>query len=69
MLQSKEALLIGTMLSQILENKLSSPRIKLDGMEITSPLMPNNSKLLLWMNIKSNWNEFTIQYRMTMGLY
>lgn len=68
MLQLKEVPSIGTILSQILESKLSSQRIKLDGMEIISPLMLNNSKLLLWKNIKSNWREFTIHYSLTMEL-
>lgn len=68
MLQLKEVPSIGTILSQILESKLSSQRIKLDGMEIISPLMLNNSKLLLWKNIKSNWREFTILYSLTMEL-
>jgi hypothetical protein len=56
------------MWSPILGNKSDSQRIKLAGMEITSPLMLNNSRQSLKKNINSNWSEFTILSSLTMVL-
>jgi hypothetical protein len=56
------------MWSPILGNRLSFPRIKLAGMEITLPLMLNNLRQSLKKNINSNWSEFTIHFSLIMVL-